>query len=55
MCILTAEINTTDSPVHYYSKCKGKAVPAFKQHAMKTYWGVEVQLHSFFELGTRWR
>jgi hypothetical protein len=22
---------------------------------MKAYWGVEVQLHSFFVLGTRWR
>jgi hypothetical protein len=24
-------------------------------HAMKAYWGVEVQLHAFFNLGTRWR
>jgi hypothetical protein len=24
-------------------------------YAMKTYWGVEVQLHAFFDLGTRWR
>jgi hypothetical protein len=23
-------------------------------HAMKAYWGVEVWLHSFFDLGTRW-
>jgi hypothetical protein len=22
---------------------------------MKVYWGVEVYLHSFFDLGTRWR
>jgi hypothetical protein len=22
---------------------------------MKAYWGVAVQLHSFFDLGTRWR
>jgi hypothetical protein len=22
---------------------------------MKAYWGVEVQLHLFFDLGTRWR
>jgi hypothetical protein len=22
---------------------------------MKAYWGVELQLHSFFDLGTRWR
>jgi hypothetical protein len=26
-----------------------------EHHAMKVYWGVEVQLHSFFDLGTRWR
>jgi hypothetical protein len=24
-------------------------------HAMKAYWGVGVQLHLFFDLGTRWR
>jgi hypothetical protein len=24
-------------------------------HAMKAYWGVEVQLHVFFDLGTKWR
>jgi hypothetical protein len=24
-------------------------------HAMKTYWGVEVKFHEFFDLGTRWR
>jgi len=22
---------------------------------MKVYWGIEVQLHSFLDLGTRWR
>jgi hypothetical protein len=22
---------------------------------MKAYWGMEAQLHSFFELGTKWR
>jgi hypothetical protein len=26
-----------------------------KQIAMKAYWGVEVELHTFFDLGTRWR
>jgi hypothetical protein len=26
-----------------------------EHHAMKAYWGVEVQLHSFFDFGTRWR
>jgi len=24
-------------------------------HAMKAYWGMEVQLHSFFDLCSRWR
>jgi hypothetical protein len=26
-----------------------------KHHAMKTYWGVEVQIQALFDLGTRWR
>jgi hypothetical protein len=26
-----------------------------KHHAMKAYWGVEVKLHEFFDLGDRWR
>jgi len=26
-----------------------------KHHAMKVYWGVEIYLHAFFDLGTRWR
>jgi len=35
---------------------KGKFVFFFfTEHAMKAYWGVEVYLHSFFNLGTRWR
>jgi hypothetical protein len=35
----------------------GKPIRNFltKHNAMKTYWGVEVQLHAFFDLGTRWR
>jgi len=24
-------------------------------HAMKAYWGMEVWLNTFFDLGTRWR
>jgi hypothetical protein len=24
-------------------------------HAVKAYWGVEVELHAFFDLGTRWK
>jgi hypothetical protein len=26
-----------------------------KHHAMKAYWVVEVLLHAFFDLSTRWR
>jgi len=26
-----------------------------RHHAKKTYWGVDLQLHVFFYLGTRWR
>jgi hypothetical protein len=26
-----------------------------KHHAMEMYWRVEVELHAFFDLGTRWR
>jgi hypothetical protein len=26
-----------------------------KHHTMKAYWRAEVQLHAFFDLGTRWR
>jgi hypothetical protein len=26
-----------------------------KHHAMNAYWGVELQLHAFFDLGTKWR
>jgi hypothetical protein len=41
-------------------KGKGKKVKLSlcfltKHHAMKAHWGVDVQLHSFFDLGTRWR
>jgi hypothetical protein len=41
-----------------YGTHKGKVVPVLpltEHHAMKAYWGVEVQLHSFFGLGTRRR
>jgi hypothetical protein len=38
---------------------KGKKVKLslylIKYHAMKTYGGVEVQIHAFFDLGTRLR
>jgi hypothetical protein len=37
---------------------KGKKVKSLcltKHHAMKAYWGMEVQLNAFFDLGTRWR
>jgi hypothetical protein len=35
-----------------------KVVPVLfltEHHAMKACWGVEVQLHLFFDLSTRWR
>jgi hypothetical protein len=39
-------------------KGKGKAVLVFifltEHHTMKAYWGVEVQIHAFFYLGSRW-
>jgi hypothetical protein len=37
-------------------KGKGKVVTVIfltGHHAMKAYWGVEVWLHAFFDLGTR--
>jgi hypothetical protein len=36
---------------------KGKVVPVLltEYHSMKEYWGVEIQLHVFFDLGTRLR
>jgi hypothetical protein len=30
-------------------------LPLTEHHATKAYWGVEVQLHPFFDLGTRRR
>jgi hypothetical protein len=30
-------------------------LPTTEHHAMKAYWGVEAQLHPFFDLGTRRR
>jgi hypothetical protein len=45
--LILSHFITTSSTVH--SLC------LTKHHAMKAYWGVEVQLHSFFDLGTRWR
>jgi hypothetical protein len=35
-------------------KGKGKVVPVLNKHIIKTYWGVEVQLHVFFDLTSRW-
>jgi hypothetical protein len=45
---------------HLSLKAKGKSKVVLvlfstERHAMKAYWGVEVQLHSLFDLGTRWR
>jgi hypothetical protein len=42
----------------FYYKVKVNCSCAFfltKHHAIKAYWGVEVQLHTFLDLGTRWR
>jgi hypothetical protein len=37
-------------------KYTGKVLCALTEHhVMNVYWGVEVYLHSFFNLGTRWR
>jgi hypothetical protein len=39
-------------------RSESKVVPALfiaEHDAMKAYWGVEVKLHAFFDLGTRWR
>jgi hypothetical protein len=39
-------------------KVKGKVVPVLpltEHHAMKAYWGMKVQLHPFFDLGSRRR
>jgi hypothetical protein len=30
-------------------------LPLTEHHSMKAHWGVEAQLHSFFDLGTRRR
>jgi hypothetical protein len=32
---------------------KVKLSPCSEHHAVEAYWGVEVQIHSFFDLGTR--
>jgi hypothetical protein len=39
---------------HYKVKVK-LSLCLTKHYAMKAYWGVEVQLHPFFDLGTRRR
>jgi hypothetical protein len=42
----------------YIMNGKGKVAPRLfltEHHAMEAYRGVELKLHSFFELGTRWR
>jgi hypothetical protein len=41
-----------------FSKGKGEVVPVLfltEHHAMKAYWGVEVQLYAFFDLSNRWK
>jgi hypothetical protein len=41
--------------LHCGNKVKVKSNFLTKHHAMKAYGGVEIYLHSFFDLGTRWR
>jgi hypothetical protein len=41
-------------PVSYKVKVK-LSLCLTKYHAMKAYWGVEVQLHAVLDLGIRWR
>jgi hypothetical protein len=51
---LVVALNTSNVKVKV--KCKVLPVlPLTEHHAMKAYWGVEVQLHPFFDLGTRRR
>jgi hypothetical protein len=40
-----------------YLKVKRESSPCAltEYHAMKAYWGVEVQLHALFDLGIRWK
>jgi hypothetical protein len=43
---------------YYAVKDKGRVVPLLfstKHHTTKAYWGVEVYLHAFFDLGIRCR
>jgi hypothetical protein len=56
------EVGTTflaeESIERQIKKVKGKVVPVLPltdHHAMKAYWGMEVQLHPFFDFGTRRR
>jgi hypothetical protein len=45
-----------DNSLHIYGKAKVKLSLCFTKHyAMKTYWGMEVQLHTLFDLGSIWR
>jgi hypothetical protein len=38
-----------------YNKVVVPVLLLIEHHAMKAYWGMEVVLHPFFDLGTRWR
>jgi hypothetical protein len=47
---------TNQNWIHEEIEVKVKVSPCLiKHHAMKTYWGVEVQLYAFCDLGSRWR
>jgi hypothetical protein len=44
---------------NWHTQEKGKdkrwTCASIKHHAIEVYWGMEVQLHTFVDLGTRWR
>jgi hypothetical protein len=53
--LYTPTVEIRLNPTTYLSKSKVIPVLLTKNHAMKAYLGVDVQFHSFFDLGTGWR
>jgi hypothetical protein len=48
------EVNALKEGLFHASVCQHViSLCLIKHHAMKTYGGMEVQIHSFFDLGTR--
>jgi len=54
LLLLKHDVKVLPETLFHISKTK-LSLCLIKYHAMKTYWGVEIQLHTFFDLGTRWR